>query len=91
MRGVRLQPVHSDRRQKGRKKLRFDMLVLSLQPEERAMILVIREGLYLPGYEINPILVRLMALGMLDADEKGHPKITPLAEAALKPRAGCIH
>lgn len=67
------------------------MLKLALQPEERAMILVVREGLYPPDYEINPIVVRLMALGMLDADEEGNPQLTPLTEAVLAPQLVMMH
>jgi hypothetical protein len=53
-----------------------------LQPEERALLLVVKAGLYPPGHEEHPLVLRLMALGMLDADD-GHLQTTLLAEAAL--------
>ena len=71
--------------------LRFGMVLIALQPEERALLLVVREGLYPRGYELHPLVLRLMALGMLDADDDGSPLATPLAEAALAKTTRKLH
>jgi hypothetical protein len=67
------------------------MLKIVLQPEERATLLVIREGLYPPGRAADTMVLRLMALRMLEGDANGNPKITALAEAALAGAGGTLH
>jgi hypothetical protein len=67
------------------------MPALILQPEELATLLVIHEGFYPAGRMHDPMILRLLALGLLDADEQGNWRITHLAEAALARRAGRLH
>jgi hypothetical protein len=67
------------------------MFTIVLQPEERAMLLVIKEGLYPPGRVPDETVLRLIALRMLVGDEHGNPKVTALGEAATTRLAGTLH
>ena len=66
------------------------MFKIVLQPEERAMLLLIKDGLFSPGRVPDAMVQRLTALRMLVCDERGNPKVTPLGEAALARMARAI-
>jgi len=67
------------------------MFKIVLQPEEEAMLLAIRDGLYPAVTVPGPVLRRLMALRMLTCGAHGTPSLTDLAEAALARMRGNIH
>ena len=67
------------------------MFTIVLRPEDRAMLLVIKEGLYPPGRVPDETVLRLIALRMLVGDEYGNPKVTPLGEVATTRLAGTLH
>jgi hypothetical protein len=62
----------------------------TLQPEERATLLIIKAGLYPPGLSDHLVVLRLIALQMVAEDKEGRPVMTSLAEAALD-RHGATH
>jgi hypothetical protein len=67
------------------------MFKIVLQPDEAEALRIVRDGLHAPGLPEHPVLVKLLALGMLAADEQGNLQVTPLAEAALARMEGAIH
>jgi hypothetical protein len=67
------------------------MFKIVLQPEERAVLLIVQQGLYPQGREPDAMLLRLIALRMVESDEHGNPKVTLLGEAALARMDGALH
>jgi hypothetical protein len=67
------------------------MFRIVLQPEEQALLLIIKDGLIPAGLIPGPLLLKLMALRMLTSDEHGKPVLTELAEAALARMQGQVH
>jgi hypothetical protein len=67
------------------------MFKIILQPEERAMLFLIQQGLYPPGREPDPLVLRLIALQLVDVDEQWAPRLTDLAQAALARMEGALH
>ena len=67
------------------------MFKIVLQSEEWAALLAIKEGVYPSGRTPDVMVLRLIALRMLEDDEHGNPTITPLAEAALARVTGTLH
>jgi len=67
------------------------MFKIVLRPDEQVALQIVQAGLYPPSLPDHPMVLRLIALRMLVADERGNPTLTPLAEAALARRAGALH
>ncbi len=67
------------------------MFRIVLQPEEQALLLIIKDGLIPAALVPGPLLLKLMALRMLTCDEHGNPVLTELAEAALARMQGQVH
>src|SRR5437870_4471526 len=59
------------------------MFKIVLRPDEQVVLQLIKVGLCPPGLPDQPLVLRIIALGMLQNDEHGNPKLTPLGEAAL--------
>lgn len=68
----------------------ISMFRIVLQPEEQELLHVIEEGLYPTDLVPCPVLLKLMALRMLQWDQHGIPRLTELAEAALARMQGKI-
>jgi hypothetical protein len=75
----------------GRPPYRRAMFKIVLQPEEDAVLCAIRDGLCPAAVVPGPVLLKLIALGMVRCDEHGNPSLTDLAEAALARMRGKIH
>ena len=67
------------------------MFRIVLQPEEEAILHVIREGQYRAAMGADALLLKLMTLRMLVFNEHGDPQLTELAEAALARMNGRMH
>lgn len=67
------------------------MFRIVLQPEEEAILHVIREGQYRASMDADALLFKLMTLRMLVFNEHGDPQLTELAEAALARMSGRMH
>jgi hypothetical protein len=67
------------------------MFRIILQPEEQAILRLIRDGLYPSRMVPEPVVHALMALRLVVCDEHGLPRLTQLAEAALARMGGSIH
>jgi hypothetical protein len=68
------------------------MFKIMLQPDEQAALKIVQAGLYPRGHlPDHPVVIRLIALQLLTADEHGNPKLTPLAEAALARMERALH
>ena len=67
------------------------MFRIVLQPEEEALLLIIKDGPISADLISEPLLLKLMALRMLKCDEHGSPVLTELAEAALARMQGQVH
>jgi hypothetical protein len=62
-----------------------------LQPDEQVALQIIQAGLYPPGLPDHPVVLRLIALRMVEEDERGNLQVTPLAEAALARLTRTLH
>jgi hypothetical protein len=67
------------------------MFRIVLQAEEQALLTAIQEGRCAVGAVPGPVVLKLIALGMLASDEHGRPRLTDLAEAALARMQRKIH
>ena len=67
------------------------MFKIVLQPDEVTALRIVQDGFHAPDLPKDPVLVKLLALGMVAADEQGNLQVTPLAEAALARMEGTIH
>jgi hypothetical protein len=67
------------------------MFETDLQPEEWALLFLIQEGLYPPDRDLNPFILRLMKLGLVEIDERQTLRITDLAQAAFARRDRGLH
>ena len=66
------------------------MFKIVLRPEEQTVLHLIKQALY-QCIGADPVVSGLMALGMLECDVQGQPRLTQLGEAALARMAGSIH
>jgi hypothetical protein len=66
------------------------MFRIVLQPDEQATLCAIRDGLFLEDLSFS-VLSKLVALRMLEPDERGRLRLTLLAEAALERMSGRMH
>jgi hypothetical protein len=67
------------------------MFKIYLRPDEQVALRIVQAGLYPPGLPDHPVALKLIALRMLEVDERGNPKLTPLAEAALARMTDTLH